>query len=421
MSSKLGIVVASINFAPDHAGIANYSTDLAVFLAEQGHEVTILTGFPYYPQWKKRPEDKWRLFARESYRGVNVLRSYLFVPSKPAAWKRLVHEVSFCAFALLHSFRCKRADLVIVITPPLFLTVVGRFLAWRWHCPWITHIQDLPLDAAQELGMLKPGLGMRSLQTFERRVYQGSSAVITLSAGMRGMIAGKGVAPEKTSIVPNWINLAAPGEAMSPDDFLRRHPMVRHKFTVGYAGNVGKKQGVDVLVELAVELKGDERFHFYIVGDGADRQKLERIVREKGLANLDFWPFLPSSEYRAFIDLLDLVFIVQKGGVGNIFFPSKLLEIMARSRPILLSADLTSELAQTITSSGAGIAVPYGDVTALRQAVSRLSGNQALLKEMGLCGRRQVQVFERKHVLEDYEDLMWRLVDRYPRKGFAAL
>ena len=96
------ILVSSINFAPDHSGIALYSTDLPVFLAEQGHTVTVVTGFSYYPSWKKRSEDIGKFFAKETYLGVKVLRGYLYIPNAVTTIKRILHELSFSFFAFLN-------------------------------------------------------------------------------------------------------------------------------------------------------------------------------------------------------------------------------------------------------------------------------------------------------------------------------
>jgi len=412
VQTKLRLLVASINFAPDHAGIANYSTDLAVFLAEKGHSVTMLTGFSYYPLWSKRSEDRRRFFARERYRGIDVIRGYLYVPSRPSSFKRLLHEISFCFFALLNGFRCGKQDLVVAITPPLFLAIVARFLAWCWQCPVITHVQDLPLDAAQDLGMVKKGLAMRGMFAIERWLYQRSSAVITLSDGMQQKILSKGVPVEKTVIVPNWIDLESQVKATPCEEFLNRCPLVRDRLIVAYAGNIGKKQGVDVLVDLAVRASGNTRFYFYIVGDGADRPRLEQIVRGKKLSNLEFRPFLGVADYRRFLDLIDIVFVAQRSGVGNIFFPSKLLGIMAQRKPLLVSADLDSELGQVIQRSNAGIVVPFGDIGALEHVLSVVQADQRCLGTMGENGWKQVQLFDRKVVLSRYEETMRTLVRR---------
>src|SRR5450755_2104754 len=119
------ILVTSINFWPDHSGIALYSTDLPVYMAEKGYDVTMVTGFSYYPKWCKLPEDHRKLFAREIYKGVRVMRGYLYVPEKVSTQHRIFHELSFALFATFNFMRAGRQDCIIVISPPLLLGLVG--------------------------------------------------------------------------------------------------------------------------------------------------------------------------------------------------------------------------------------------------------------------------------------------------------
>lgn len=111
------ILVSSINFHPDHSGIALYSTDLPVYCAEHGHEVTMVTGFPYYPSWRKSPQDSRRLFGTDEYENVKVLRGYLYVPEEVSTLKRILHELSFVVFAILNFLRAGRHDCIVIFSP----------------------------------------------------------------------------------------------------------------------------------------------------------------------------------------------------------------------------------------------------------------------------------------------------------------
>src|SRR5215208_4489340 len=107
------ILVSSIIFYHDHRGIALYSTDLPVYFEETGHDVTMVTGFPYYPIWEKRLEHRRKLFSTDEYRGVKVLRGYLYVPKKVSTFKRILHEASFSLFAFTNFLRAGRHECVV--------------------------------------------------------------------------------------------------------------------------------------------------------------------------------------------------------------------------------------------------------------------------------------------------------------------
>ena len=396
------ILVASINFAPDHAGIGVYSTDFPVFLAEKGDAVSMVTGFPYYPQWRKRPEHRGVLFAREIHRGVDVFRGYLHVPGKVSTLARLWHELSFCLFAAANFVRAGRPEVIVLFTPPMFLGLVGVLFRWVWRRPLVINIQDLPVDAALALGLLKPSLPLRILQGMEKWIYRQADMVVTISPSMLANVRAKGVSASRLMLVPNWIDVKAAERAAPAKNFLADHPDAAGKFTVAYAGNLGMKQGVDLLVRAAHAAAAESDLHFFVIGDGADKPRLMALAAELGLRNCTFLPFLSPPEYSAMLAEVKVVFVAQRSGAGDNFFPSKLLGIMARSKPLLVAADETSELTQVIRSAQCGLVSPYEDVAKLVENLRRMK-NSDDLDAMGQRGRKKVEEYDRERILK-----LWR-------------
>jgi colanic acid biosynthesis glycosyl transferase WcaI len=196
------ILVSSMFFHPDHSGIALYSTDLAAYFAEQGHDVTMVTGFPFYPVWEKRPEDNRKLFSTDEYKGVKALRGYLYVPKSASTFRRMLHEASFTLFAFLNFLRAGRPDCIIVISPPLLLGLVGVAFKFLWKSQLVIHIQDLQPDAAVSLGMVKQGLLVTLLLKLEALIYKHASWVATITGAMRKNLIQKGVPEEKVALKP---------------------------------------------------------------------------------------------------------------------------------------------------------------------------------------------------------------------------
>lgn len=394
----LKVMVASINFAPDHAGIGVYATDFPVFLAERGDVVSMVTGFPYYPRWRKRSEDAGRLLAREKYRGVDVFRGYLHVPHSVSPVARLWHELSFCLFAAVNFLRAGRPDVIVLFTPPMFLGLLGVLFRGLWRRPLVINIQDLPLDAALALGLLKRNLPVRLLQRLEAWIYRQADLVVTLSPGMLKRVQAKGVLPARLMLVPNWIDLATAENTASGRGFLAGHPEAAGKFTVAYAGNLGMKQGVDLLLRAAEALAAEPAFYFFVIGDGADQPRLMALADQLGLRNCTFLPFLPQEEYQAVLVDIDVMFVAQRSGAGDNFFPSKLLGIMAAAKPQLVAADETSELAQVIRESQCGLVSSCDDVVQLVSNL-RLLRQSCDLAAMGQRGRIKVGEYEREEIL----------------------
>lgn len=398
------ILVSSLYFQPDHTGIALYSTDLAAYFAEQGHEVTVVTGFSFYPHWHKRPEDKGRLLAREQYQGMTLLRGFMYVPApgSASAFKRVLHDLSFILFAIINFIRAGRQECIVVLTPPSLLGVVGVLFKWLWGAQLVIHVQDFQADAAQALRMVKVGLLVRALVWLENWSYRHSTWVATISRGMWEHLRTKGVAPEQLDIFYNWINVdqaAAEGDAGA---FLAAYPELEGKFLVAYAGNIGVKQGLDIMVDAAELLCDDPRVQFVLIGEGADKPRIVDLVTQKGLRNLTLLPFMDSRGYYSMLQDVDALLVAQRANAGNLFFPSKLLGIMAKGRPLLVAADLDSELAQVIARAGCGLVSPAEDAAGLAANIGRLLDSPMLGLELGCRGRREVQANDRAVVLAGF-------------------
>ncbi len=393
------ILVSSINFYPDHSGIALYSTDLPVFFAEHGHEVTMVTGFSYYPKWRKLPNDNGKLFASEVYKRVRLLRGYLYVPEKVSTIRRMLHELSFVMFAAFNFIRAGRQDCVVIISPPLLLGLVGVLFKWLWKSRLVFHIQDLQPDAALSLGMVKKGLLIRILFRIEKFIYAHSDHVATITEGMRKRLLQKAVPPEKLGLYYNWINVADASIPRETGKFRSQYAVIKDKWIVAYAGNIGIKQGVDVLVTLAGVMQAFDDIHFVIAGDGADKERLQKLAAEKNLSNLTFLPFLSQPDYFDLLQDIQLSFIAQRKGTGDVFFPSKLLGIMAMSKPVLISADNESELSSFVRKYNSGLTVDAGDIDDLVASVRRLYEDSGLLKALGGNARKAVDQFDREVVL----------------------
>jgi colanic acid biosynthesis glycosyl transferase WcaI len=404
------VLISSINFAPDHAGIGVYSTDFPLYLAEMQHEVTMATGFSYYPTWEKRAEDSGKWFESETYQGVSVLRGYLYVPKKATAVKRLIHELTFCFFAGINMFRAKRPHVIVIFTPPFFLGFSALLVSWIRRCPLVVNIQDLPLDAALALGMIRPSPVSRILLRLESWLYRKADLVVTISDSMMENVLAKGVAPEKTQLVPNWIDVEKYSKTHQSGLFRSQYPQSAGKTCVAYAGNLGVKQGVDLLLKLAQAQVADPSYYFFIIGDGADKVRLQEMAAEMRLPNVTFLPFFSPDDYLAMLADVEIIFVAQRSGAGNNFFPSKLLGLMAQRKALLVAADEDSELAKKIHEFRFGLITKYGDVAGLVENLRRLGGDAGLRRELGENGYKAVQTYGRNEVLASWSRRIEKVV-----------
>jgi colanic acid biosynthesis glycosyl transferase WcaI len=395
------IIVWGINYAPEFTGIAPHSVALCEFLLLQGHDVEMVTSFPYYPTWRKRPNDRGRIYRTDVVNGVPVHRCWHFVPARVSALKRIVHEGSFVFTSTLRALFLQRPDVFVVVSPPLLLGVAAWFVSKLKRAPFVFHVQDMQPDAAVGLGMLKQNWFTRSLYGLEAFAYRHAARVSGITRGMLAAFKSKGVPESKLIYFPNAIDLKSAGAAPERGEFRRRYGFSEDEFLAIYAGNLGVKQGLDVLLETASLLR-EQQIRFLICGDGAQREALAARAREMQLPNFSMLRLQAGRDYRALLVDADVCFITQQAGAGNSFFPSKLLGLLAESKPVATVAAPECELALSLAEGNFGVNVPPGQPRELANVLNALAKDSARLAEYGAAGRRYVEQFEKSRVFENF-------------------
>ena len=201
------VIVWGINYAPEFTGIAPHNVALCEFLHAKGDDVSMVTGFPYYPSWEKRPEDRGQLYRTDRINGVPVHRCWHFVPARVSALKRMFHEASFVFTSTLRALSLPRADVYVLVSPPLLLGVAGWLVGKIKGAPFVFHVQDMQPDAAVGLGMLKASWFTRALYALESFAYRQAARVSGITRGMLTSFQGKGVPEAKLVYFPNAIAL----------------------------------------------------------------------------------------------------------------------------------------------------------------------------------------------------------------------
>lgn len=398
------ITVWGINYAPEPTGIAPYNTDLCNYLQERGHEVRMVTGFPYYPTWQKSKKDQHSLYRREEQSGVEVHRCWQYVPKQPKALSRIFHEATFILTSFLRLLFLPRPDLLIVMSPPLPLGPAAWLLGLLKRCPFLFHVQDMQPDAAVSLGLLQPGALTRLLYRIEHFTYSKAAVVSGITQGMLDMFTQKGVPQNKQLLWPNWIIGDRKKESvpeLPPGSFRRKEKIGNREFLVVYSGNLGKKQGLDIVLDAAETLarRAATTVTFVIAGEGAAAGDLRRQIEEKNLP-VRLLPLQDEPMFQAMLQDADLCLVTQMKGSGALFFPSKLITILSAGRPVVTVADEISELAKAVQDGGFGRNVLPGESHALAAAIAALAADRNSLPALGYAGREWIQRFARENVLE---------------------
>lgn len=381
------VIIWGINYAPEPTGISPYTTDLAEHLHVRGVNVQVVTGFGYYPAWQKSPEDRGQLYRTDRINGVPVHRCWQYVPKKLSTFKRVLHEATFGVSSLLKALFLPRADVYVVISPPLGLGVVAWIVSRLKRSRYLFHVQDLQPDSAAGLGMVKAGGFLRLMYACERFAYKQAAGVSGISMGMMDAFAAKGVPERKTFLLPNWLRGAGkvPPQALEMTRFREAHQIPSHALLAVYSGNLGRKQGLDVLLDAAEILAGravlGRPVVLIVAGDGADQATLSDRLKQRPLHNLRLLPLQSAANYQIMLRAADVALVTQMPGTGQVCFPSKLLSVLSAGLPVITTADETSDLARAVREGGFGVNVPAASPEPLAAALETAAQNPALLQE----------------------------------------
>jgi len=407
--STLRILVTSLIFHPDHSGIALYSSDFAFYAAEQGHEVEVITGYPFYPKWQKRKEDRYKLFSTETVKNVKIRRGYIYVPKKPTTVKRVLQEFTFLASACINMFRAKKPDVIVSFTTPISIGYLSSLYKRIRGCKSVINVQDFQLEAADSLDMAKGSFFFSILAGMERKSYAKSELVCSISNSMRDLLLHKkNLTASKVYLWPNWIEVASYKlDPARKGIFKKLHNIPLDKKIISYAGNVGLKQGLEIFIDLAIAYEHREDLVFMVVGEGARKAAIEQYAKDKGTKNVIMLPL--SDQYLDFLNDLDIFFLPQKKTSFDVYFPSKLLGLMAAQKMLILSADTESELYKTIHQQELGLVANYGDLEELKHLLDIALNDHTIAERIKQNATKYALQFDRVPVLDGALERMKQL------------
>jgi colanic acid biosynthesis glycosyl transferase WcaI len=401
------ILVYGINFAPELTGIGKYTGEMAAYLVEKGHQVRVITAPPYYPHWYILPGYSGTAYTREVWRGVEVFRCPLWVPPRGAngvrisGLQRIIHLVSFALSSLptaLSQIRW-RPERVVAMAPAIVNAPTALLVARLARGKAWLHIQDFELDAARRLGML-PAMEQvyRLAGKVEGALYRGFDRVSSISNRMMDHLAHKGVASQRAVLFPNWVD---PRRIypLSGYNYLRPELGLENKRVMLYAGNMGQKQGLEVLVEAARRLIEQRDLLFLLCGSGAARPQLEKLAA--GLPNVRFLPLQPEERLNELLNLAEIHILPQAAGAADLVMPSKLAGMLASGRPVVVTAQAGTELAEIMHNLGRVVLPERPDL--LADAILALAGQPEMQAELGRRGRVYVeQTWAKESVLGNF-------------------
>ncbi|WP_233869120.1 glycosyltransferase WbuB [Paraburkholderia adhaesiva] len=396
------ILIYGINYAPEMTGIGKYTGEMAVWLAARGHDVHVVCAPPYYPEWRVAPDFNAKRYTREKRNGVTVSRAPLWVPTRPKALGRLLHLASFALSSLpvMLSLMAWRPDVVFCVAPSLLNAPTGWIVARLTGAHAWLHIQDFEVDAAFKLGILQ-GLWFKRLALFAERVLLTHfDSVSTLSSRMITRAIAKGVSPARLAYFPNWVDTDAIFPLAQPGTLKAVLGLPAEAIVILYSGNMGGKQGLDVLTDAILQLGNCADLAFVLCGAGPARAGIEAACGS--LPNCRIIDLRPAEELNELLNLADIHVLPQRADAADLVMPSKLTGMFASGRTVVAMARPGTELYETVAPRG--VIVPPGDAASLAEAIRRLADDAPLRERLGRAGRDYaVAMFARDTELAAFE------------------
>lgn len=356
-------------------------------LVRQGFKVEVITGFPNYPGGKIYSGYKIAWIHREVIDGVNITRLPLYPSHDQSAIKRIINYVSFSASALFYGlFFMKRVDVMYAYHPPLTVGIAASLIKLFRRIPIVYDIQDMWPDTLRATGMINNARLLAVVSKVCNWVYRQVDQIVVLSPGFKRLLIDRGVRKDKVEVIYNWADedsLLTPGGSM-PENFPDKNA-----FKVIFAGNMGKAQALDVVLETAALLKTtNSRVVFVMIGGGVDAIRLKNKAADMRLNNIVFLPAVPMSQVGKFLVSSDALLVhLKKDPLFQITIPSKTQAYMCVGKPLLMAVD--GDASDLIQKSNGGVIAESGNPEELARAAEGLASlDQNQLNWMGKDARQ---------------------------------
>jgi glycosyltransferase involved in cell wall biosynthesis len=408
------ILYVSQYFPPEMGAPAARADELSRHWAGKGHDVTVLTGFPNHPTGVVPAEyrSQFRRFVvRERANGVEVVRTWLLPFPNRKAHERMLNYSSFSASAASTGLFLSRPDVVIATSPQLLVGLSGWWLARCKRVPFVFEVRDLWPESLAAVGMgADRSMLHRSLAKIASFLYRHADRVVVVTPAFADYLAEHWRVPrQRISVIENGVEteLFAPHAGFD----LRRELGAEGKFVVSYIGTIGIAHGLETMVDAAAQLQDcNPRVLFLIVGEGAEKEHIMALAKTRRLHNVRFVGQQPRERIPAYICASDVCLVLlKKTELFKTVIPTKMLEFMSCSRPVILGVD--GQARRILEEAACGLAIEPENPAALINAISHLAANRDQAGELGRNGREYVvRNLSRRRTAENYIRMLEELL-----------
>ncbi|WP_240125151.1 glycosyltransferase family 4 protein [Thermomonas alba] len=405
------ILFLSDNFPPEGNAPATRLYEHATRWVRAGHEVTVITCAPNFPEGKLFAgyRNAWRQV--EWMDGIRVVRVKTYITANEGFLKRTLDYLSFMLMATFMSLFERRPDVVVATSPQFFCALAGwmvSVLKWR---PFVFELRDLWPASIVAVGAMRKSLLIRLLEHLELFLYRRAAAVVSVTEAFRADLIARGVPACKVEVVINGVDLDR-YEPRERDGILARQFDLEGRFVAGYIGTHGMAHALPKVLEAAELLRGRDDIAFFFAGSGAERAHVEQIVAARRLHNVRLIPRQPKEAMPALWSLCDLAIVpLRDTPVFTTVIPSKIFEAMGMGVPILMSLP-EGEATSIVRATGSGVCVPPENPQAMAAEIARLADASAEMARLRRQARAAAPQFSRETLAQRMLAVLERVAAR---------
>ena len=367
------VLVYGINFYPELTGIGKYTGDMVDWLVSKNVKCTVITSFPYYPYWEIQKPYNGLFYKKEVLNNglLTIYRCPMYVPKKVNGIKRILHEGSF----LLSSFLVllillfkKKINYIYCISPPFHLGLSALFYKFIKGSFINYHVQDLQIEAAKNLKMIKSNWLISIFSNLEKYILKHVDEISSISIEMNEKLQEKSY--RNINFYPNWVDCNKYYPIEEGKKNRSKWGFKDNQKLILYAGSIGEKQGLNLILYVAGNFKNQKDIVFIIAGSGSYLSKLKKIAKSQKIKNIHFLPLQPEEEFNEFLNMVDVHLILQKKKASGLVMPSKLTNILATGGLVLVSTNINSGLYRIISENNIGILIEPESINKLIKSLN---------------------------------------------------
>ncbi|MBV9303347.1 MAG: glycosyltransferase family 4 protein [Acidobacteriaceae bacterium] len=411
------ILFVADNFPPERNAQASRVYERACYWQRWGHEVTVITCFPNFPEGKIYSGYKNEIRSVSTLDGIRVVRVKTFIAANIGKLLRIVDFLSYMYSAMFFGLFEKRPDVVVATSPQFFAAIAGWWLSLVHRVPFVMELSDLWPDSIVAVGAMKKRLALHLLEKIELFLYRRAKRIVVLTYAFKRNLVSRGIDTEKIDVVINGVDLSRYAPQPRDPSLAKEFGIVPEHFVVGYIGTLGMAHGLSNVLEAARQTT-DPRIRFLLVGPGAERDRLISDARQLRLTNVIIAPAQPKERMPAVWSLCDVALVHLKNAeLFRTVIPSKIFEAMAMRLPILLASP-KGEATEIVERESCGIIVSPENPKELAAVALALANDRTKVHELATRSLQAAPKYSRERQAREMLLSLQKAVSRLGRQHF---